>query len=97
MKSTRLDLHSTIQSSPLGAERHHVHPEAGGGDELEERREVEAAQVPADAARQALAGEEGLEHASCFAPRRGRRQGRAAAAQAPGRGAAAAKGPVTGS
>ena len=34
-KSTRLDLHSTIQISPRGPERHHVDPEARGGDELE--------------------------------------------------------------
>ena len=91
----RLDLHSTIQISPLRAERDHVDAEAGGGDELEQRREVEAAQVAADAARQPLAGEEepsGMGPALRPCARGVKGRGGATLG-----GAAVAKGPVTGS
>jgi hypothetical protein len=40
----------------LGAKRHDVHAQAGGGDEFLDTNEIMAAQVAADAARKALTG-----------------------------------------
>ena len=66
----RQDLHSTIQILALRAEGDHVDAQAGRGHEFEQSREVAAAKVAGDAAREALAGqEEAIGHVRPLVPR----------------------------